>query len=57
MGGEEYPLRELADVMRELTDGTGNIQFVVDKAKNTSILELGPEQRVTLVLHAFAMFM
>ncbi|KAI1452813.1 5-aminolevulinate synthase [Annulohypoxylon moriforme] len=60
MEGDVCPLQELVDISKELSDGHGNIQFVVDEAHSTGIIgpkgsglvcELGLEKEIALIVH------
>lgn len=63
MEGGLCPLQELVDIATELTDSTGNIQFVVDEVHATGILgptgtglacELGLEKQIAIIVHGFS---
>jgi hypothetical protein len=62
MDGDVCPLEELLDVASEVSEGQGNIQFVVDEAHSVGVIgpkgaglvcHLGLEKEVAVVVHSF----
>ncbi|KFA71134.1 hypothetical protein S40288_04490 [Stachybotrys chartarum IBT 40288] len=62
MDGDVCPLQELVDVVAELSQGQGNIQFIVDEAHSVGVIgpkgaglvcELGLEKDIAIVVHSY----
>lgn len=62
MDGDVCPLQELVDAAKEVSDGYGNIQFVVDEAHSVGVIgpkgaglvcELGLQKEIAIVVHSF----
>lgn len=62
MDGDVCPLQELVDVAHEVSDGQGNIQFVVDEAHSVGVIgpkgaglvcELGLQKDIAVVVHSY----
>lgn len=62
MDGDVCPLQELVDVAKEVSNGHGNIQFVVDEAHSIGVIgpkiaglvcELGLQKDIAIVVHSF----
>lgn len=62
MDGDVCPLQELVDVADEVSDGLGNIQFVVDEAHSVGVIgpkgaglvcELGLQNDIAIVVHSY----
>lgn len=62
MDGDVCPLQELVEVARELSEGQGNIQFVVDEAHSIGVIgpkgaglvcELGLQKDIAVVVHSY----
>lgn len=62
MDGDVCPLQELVDVAHELSEGHGNIHFVVDEAHSVGVIgprgaglvcELGLQKEIAIVVHSY----
>ncbi|KAI0112237.1 5-aminolevulinate synthase [Nemania sp. FL0031] len=62
MDGDVCPLQDLVDVAYEVSNGYGNIQFVVDEAHSVGVIgpkgaglvcELGLQEEIAIVVHSY----